>query len=226
MSFNWTDVRLFLFGRDPSDNPSELKMDVNGNARVIDPATALKGSASPANTTQIGGTDLAGLLRPISVDSNGIQYVTPAEARQVALGRFFTGGGKVTVTDGTAVLQLENPAGSGRIIVLSQFFLTADTAIDVQFTKNATVNTPTIRTSGNLNLSSAEVAVGVVRTGATGVTGGTNFSPIGRLSANITVAYTLPIILPPGTSVAATFAASGLTGIGCYASAAWSEINL
>jgi hypothetical protein len=189
-------------------------------------STAATGQAAPSDATQVGGTDLSGLLRAIAVDDKGVQYVTPAEARQVALGRFFIGGGKVTVTNNTAVLQIENPAGSGRIIAISQFFLASDAAIDVQFTKNATVDTPTIRTSGNLNLSSAEVAVGVIRTGATGITGGTNFSPIGRLSANITVAYTLPIILPPGTSVAATFAAAGLTATGCYASAAWSEINL
>lgn len=193
---------------------------------VKDTSTGAKGVASPADVIQSGGADLSGLLRSFAVDDKGVQYFTPAEARQIALGRFFIGGGKVTVTANTAVVQLENPSASGRTIVVSQFFLAADTAIDAQFVVNATVNTPTVRSSNNLNLSSAEVAVGVIRTGATGVTGGTNFSSISRLAANATSARTIPIILPPGTSVAATFAAGGLTSVGCYASVAWSEVNL
>lgn len=226
MIFNWTDVRFFIYGEDPALDPAPLKISATGRALTVNDSVSDKGAASPSHVTQAGGVDLAGLLRPFAVDDKGVQYVTHAEARQVALGRFFIGGGKVAVTNNTAVMQLANPVGSGRVIAVSQFFLTSDTAIDVQFRRNSTVNAPTVRTSDNLNLSSAEVAVGVIRTGVTGFTGGTSFSPIGRLSANISVAYSLPIVLPPGTSTSATFGAAGLTETNCYASAAWSEIDL
>lgn len=137
----------------------------------------------------------------------------------------YTGGGKITVTNNTAVLQLSNPAGSGKIIIVGQFFLASDQNIDVQFRRNATVNSPSVQTSDPLNLGSVVPAVGVLRTGSTGYSSaGSVFSPIGRLAANITTSYPLPLILPPGTSVSASFAAGGiLTSTSCYASAAWIE---
>lgn len=136
----------------------------------------------------------------------------------------YTGGGKISVTNNTAVLQLANPAGSGKIIIVGQFFLASDQNIDIQFRRNATVNNPSLQTSDPLNLGSVVPAVGVLRTGSTGYSSaGSLFSPIGRLAANITASYTLPLILPPGTSVSASFAAGALTSISCYASAAWIE---
>lgn len=137
----------------------------------------------------------------------------------------YTGGGKISVTDNTAVLQLANPAGSGKTIIVGQFFLASAQNIDVQFRRNAVVASPTIQTSDPLNLGTTVPAVGVVRTGSTGYSSlGTLFSPIGRLAANITVPYAIPLILPPGTAVSAAFSAVGvLSSVDCYASAVWTE---
>lgn len=141
-------------------------------------------------------------------------------------GQAFLGGGKVSVTNNTAVLQLNNPVGSGKLIAIQQFSLTADENVDVRFIKDATVNSPTTRTADRLNRAVATTAVGLVAIGSTGVTGGTTFSPIGRLAANITVPYMIPIVLAPGQSAGATFTAGALTDIDCYASVTWVEIPI
>jgi len=141
----------------------------------------------------------------------------------VLSGRAFVAGGKITVTDGTAVFQLANPAGSGKAILLQSFSATADTGVDVQFSKNATVATPSTRGPSNLSLASALISVAVFRTGITGTTGGTNISPVSRLLPNDRQEYPIPFFLPPGTSLELKILAPVLTTIVCYGAAVWTE---
>lgn len=142
----------------------------------------------------------------------------------VNAGILFTAGGRVSVTNNTAVLQLSNPIGSGKTIFIQEFFLAADTNIDFQYIKGGTVNAPTTQTVGNLNLGSVNTAVGIARTGATGIAGGTPFGGPGRLAANITVPFKIPVVLPPGSSVSATFTSTILSQIVCFAAAVWIEV--
>lgn len=140
-------------------------------------------------------------------------------------GLLYIGGGMVTVTNNVAILQLSNPVGSGKRLLLSKFYLASDTTIDVNFARNATVATPTVRSSDPLKLDTTVPAVGVLRTGITGYSvAGTPFSPVARLLANITTEFELPISIPPGMSVSVAFAAGALATVNAYASAAWAEV--
>lgn len=140
-------------------------------------------------------------------------------------GLLYIGGGKVTVADNVAILQLSNPAGSGKRLLMSKFYLASDITIDVNFARNATVAEPTVRSSDPLKLDTTVPAVGVLRTGITGYSvAGTAFSPVARLLANIRTEFELPISIPPGMSVSVAFAAGTLDTVNAYASAAWAEV--
>lgn len=147
--------------------------------------------SGPSRTLRGGSS-----LDPIAVTSS-------TEEQLLQAGVLYTGGGKVTVTNNTAVLQLSNPAGSGKRIIVARFYLASDTTIDASFFKNATVDAPTVRTSDPLKLDSGvPPAVGVLRTGVTGYSvAGTPFSATARLLADITVDFPIPLSLPPGTSL-------------------------
>lgn len=144
----------------------------------------------------------------------------------VLSGRLFVAGGKVTVTDGTAVFQVANPSGSGKLITLQQFFATADSGRDVQFSKNATVNAPSLVTPFNLNLGSSAVSVVVFRTGITGITGGSDIPVTSRLIANQRQEYEALAAIPPGSSVELRIIAPALTTVVCYSTAVWTESRL
>jgi hypothetical protein len=170
---------------------------------------------------------------PVSVSNAPAEYPLPA-AQVAALksppvqdaltaGILFSSGGRVAVTNNTAVLQLLNPVGSNKIVTIQKFFLAAESNVDVQFVKNGTVNTPTTREGFNLNFASSNVAVAQVRTGTTNITGGTSYSSPARLAANITAPFEIPVVLIPGTSISATFVAAGLTALVCFGNVVWTE---
>ena len=153
------------------------------------------------------------------------QLKTAQEIDFINAGILYVGGAKVSVTDNTGVIQLLNPAGSGKTIQIRRFSVACSDNIDINFVKGGTVNASTPRTPSNLNLASNNVSVAQINAGNTGITGGTQFGPTGRLLANVTAPYPLPVLIPPGFQIAVTFLVAGiLTATDCYASAVWAEV--
>ena len=153
------------------------------------------------------------------------QLKTAQEIDFINAGILYVGGAKVSVTNNTGVIQLLNPVGSGKTIQIRRFFVACSVDIDINFVKGGTVNASTPRTPSNLNLASNNVSVAKINTGTTGITGGTQFGPTGRLLANVTAPYSLPVLIPPGFQIAATFLATGiLTATDCYVSVVWAEV--
>lgn len=165
---------------------------------------------------------------PVDVTLNSgqiTQLKTSQEIDLINAGLLYLGGAKVSVTNNTGVIQLLNPAGSGKTIQIRRFFVACSVDIDINFVKGGTVNASTPRTPSNLNLASNNVSVAQINAGTTGITGGTQFGSTGRLVANVTAPYSLPVLIPPGFQIAVTFLATGiLNATDCYAFAVWAEV--
>lgn len=175
---------------------------------------------------QVGSVDVGNFPAEYPLPTAQVTALkTAQEIDFINAGILYVGGAKVSVTDNTGVIQLLNPAGSGKTIQIRRFSVACSDNIDINFVKGGTVNASTPRTPSNLNLASNNVSVAQINAGNTGITGGTQFGPTGRLLANVTAPYSLPVLIPPGFQIAVTFLVAGiLTATDCYASAVWAEV--
>lgn len=174
---------------------------------------------------QVGSVDVGNFPAEYPLPTAQVTALkTPAAIDSLNAGQLFIGGAVVSVTNNTGVLQLRNPTGSGKTILLQKLFLASQSNLDVMFRKNTTVNAPTVVTPDPLNFASAVASIAEVRSGTTGSTGGTGLSPVARLLANVTTEFELPLLIPAGQSVSAQFQAGALDTVVCYATAIWMEV--
>ena len=147
----------------------------------------------------------------------------PKNAKQFASGAYRTAGGKVTLTiSQVGSINLSNPAGSGRVITVTEFSLASTVAVDVTYFKDATSTSPLADVfMPHRGYEGVATTVGQVRLGASAGTGGTAISPVTRLGANAPERIPYTAVLMPGMSLSVR--ATATTGLDFYGSVTWIE---
>lgn len=244
-SNNGTDWKLLPIAAPPSDsNPTtpQLQVQASGQAAIWIAPVSSKFIRFRANNLIAGDTMTVDFVltpapsRQVWVHSSASARVDAlsekfaakdAAARQpvtthpgigvdVAAGIVYTAGNELSLAAGQAgAFAIENPAGSGKTLVILGFTLRQDTttSLNVQFYENPTVTGGVVLTP--INHLRGGPASGMVVTSGQGIlSGGTVLDADARVVRDEGIRYDgPPFIVPPGTTLALqTTAPSGLTG--------------
>lgn len=153
-----------------------------------------------------------------------IGFMSTGWAKKVQEGKAYAAGGQADGAAGGSVsANIDNPAGSGKNVIIAGWQLATTTDVEVEYIHEG-VSTGTVRPAFNFNhYFEAQPAVAVARVGSNVLTGGTTLSPIGRITSNAPVGYDFMVIIPPGHSFALSAATPGLTTFTLYVTAFWYE---
>lgn len=146
----------------------------------------------------------------------------------IAEGRAFSAGAKVAIgAGGTGAIRLENPAGSGRTIMIFRFVFASDMDdVDVQFVKNPTQAGGTVVEPFGLNFIQSVEPVAAVHSGVDILSAGTLLSPLLLLGARVSAIRDLPLVIGPGMSAAAQLSIGALANADFYGSVFWYEKDI
>lgn len=222
------------------ENTDTLEANTDGLESGLS-AVASNTDALEANTDQIesllsalgGNTDtVEALLSAIGGNTDTLETLlgdinnkTPDLRTDFMAGRIRTAGGKVSLSAGqTGAFQLSNPAGSGKVFTVANFYLACDMNVDVSFSFDSVLGgTPVVLSPFNPNRASSGAASAVTRSTTGGASGGTLLSPVYRIPANIPMMQDFPVVLLPGQSVETRIAIGALSNAAFYVSATWAE---
>lgn len=160
----------------------------------------------------------------VQIDPNSSSFTSSGWSKKVNEGKAYIAGGAISAgTSQVASACLTNPAGSGKNIVIAGWQIGTDQTCEVKYMHEAT-STGTLRSAFNFNhYYEAVAAVATVRLGADVLTGGTELSPVGRITNNAPVGYDFMVVVQPGHSFALTAATPGLTAFTLYPTVFWYE---
>lgn len=137
---------------------------------------------------------------PLAAGANVVGYTEEALLSHVFGGSVFQVGGKITtsVTTSSASLNLTNPAGSGKTLIVVGWSLFSDTVAEVRYVRGATSTGTVIQADNRLGGGAAPVATAAL--GVNVLSGGTQLNLAHQVAVNVPLECFKTLTVSPGSS--------------------------